>query len=390
MLGADNAPPTEFRIFKAGINATGKGDILFDDQAAKDVMAAYARDGVDLMIDLEHSSIDQQAFANREDAGDARGWFKLALRPGPELWATNVTWTPDGARRLAEKTQRYVSPVSYRDSETGRAVYVLNCAICAMPATYGAEPLVAANRRNAQAPIGRLKAKLARAIVAATSRGMNPKLVQQALEVIQSGDGNAALELLKAFLADEVSEGDPSAAVDPAVAAAASPADPMAPGAQSEPAANSAEYTALRKEFNVLKAKADARELEDQRVCIAELVALGVESPATAWLVRDATAGQAAITAADRIPVPRLAAESAGDMRARLVVLRKNAPARPRPPEGGESPGLADADKESIAAEVKRLRPDQIVAAQKRGMTPEAFVLARRGAVRQQPKPEKK
>jgi len=49
-------PPREFRIFAAGENTTTKGRILFDEQAAADVMAAYEQHGVDLMIDLEHLS----------------------------------------------------------------------------------------------------------------------------------------------------------------------------------------------------------------------------------------------------------------------------------------------------------------------------------------------
>ena len=56
-------PPREFRIFKAGINATTKGDFLFDDEAAEKVMAAAKRHGTDrnLMIDLEHLSLEPES-----------------------------------------------------------------------------------------------------------------------------------------------------------------------------------------------------------------------------------------------------------------------------------------------------------------------------------------
>lgn len=140
-IAFSGAPPSEFRIFAAGENTTQKGTYLFDDQAARDVMAAFEAHGADLMIDLEHLSIeDPETSANFDP--DARGWCRLEVRGG-ELWAAGVTWTPDGHTRLSEKRQRYISPVFSVDA-AGRVVRVLNIAITAMPATDNLEPLVAA------------------------------------------------------------------------------------------------------------------------------------------------------------------------------------------------------------------------------------------------------
>lgn len=143
--GADalpEEPPTEFRIFKAGVNETSKGSVLFDAKAAADVMACYQREGVELMVDLNHESLEAAA---RPDSPDARAWFKLELRGG-ELWAVDVRWTPDGERRLREKTQRYISPAFNMNKKTGRVASVLNVALVAMPATFHAVPLVAASK----------------------------------------------------------------------------------------------------------------------------------------------------------------------------------------------------------------------------------------------------
>jgi len=145
-VGEGAALPTEFRIFRAGINDTSQGPIVFDADAAKSVMAAFAAHGVDMMIDLAHDSVDEAARANRSDADDARGWCSLEVRDG-ELWAVGVSWTPDGARRLTERTQRYVSPVVFIDEETNRAIKLFNIALCSMPATHNAAPLVAARRK---------------------------------------------------------------------------------------------------------------------------------------------------------------------------------------------------------------------------------------------------
>lgn len=141
-------PPTEFRIFREGLNRTHKGDVLFDAQAAQSLLANAALWNVRLMIDLEHESLDEGP-AVRADSKDARGWFSLEMRGG-ELWATNVEWTPDGERRIRERTQRYISPAFY-DDEEGRPIEIVNAALCAMPATFSAQDLIAAKRLAAKA-----------------------------------------------------------------------------------------------------------------------------------------------------------------------------------------------------------------------------------------------
>lgn len=145
-LSVGATPPREFQIFKPGLNDTAKGVFNFDAQAARQVMAAHAKAGsIDLPIDLEHDSLSAERRALRSDAGDARGWFQLALRPDGSLWAVNVRWTPDGARRLQERTQRFISPAFGVDKD-GRPTQLINCALVAHPATHGAPALVAASK----------------------------------------------------------------------------------------------------------------------------------------------------------------------------------------------------------------------------------------------------
>ncbi len=134
-------PPTEFRIFRKGINTSSKGDFVFDAAAAKSVMAAFNKANADLPIDLEHSSIDASALAQRSDAGDARGWLRLAVRDG-ELWAVNVSFTADGAERLASRKQRYFSP-TFTVGDGGRVAELYNVALVAAPALHDIEPLAA-------------------------------------------------------------------------------------------------------------------------------------------------------------------------------------------------------------------------------------------------------
>jgi phage I-like protein len=136
-------PPREFRVFKRGMNKTTKGDFVFDDDAAKLVMGEYRKHGVDVMIDLEHLSLDSEG--NNYDPS-AYGWCKLELRGG-ELWATNVSWTEAGAARLRKRESRYISPAFHYLADNGRITEIYNIAICAVPATYETPALVAASKR---------------------------------------------------------------------------------------------------------------------------------------------------------------------------------------------------------------------------------------------------
>jgi phage I-like protein len=150
--------PTEFRIFAAGEIATSEGPDLFDAEAARLVMAEYVRQGTDVIVDLEHDSLSKEARTHRADAADARGRAALELRNG-ELWAVNVRWSPDGARRLREGTQPYLSPAFTRDPKTRRITSLVNLAMVSMPATYNATELSAAGRLLALSKIDAMLAK---------------------------------------------------------------------------------------------------------------------------------------------------------------------------------------------------------------------------------------
>ena len=85
------SPPTEFRIFKAGANETSKGTFIFDATAAKSVMAAFVRQGVDLPIDLDHMSLSDPASANRAPSQVTR----TTNTPGRRTCAASrQAWTP--------------------------------------------------------------------------------------------------------------------------------------------------------------------------------------------------------------------------------------------------------------------------------------------------------
>lgn len=312
---------------------------MFDDAAAKAVMSSERAHNVDLMVDLEHLSLDTES---RSYDPDARAWLRLEVRPGPELWAVNVRWTDDGARRLLAKTQRYISPAFITDDEN-RVIEIVNIALTAMPATYGTPALVAANRR----PRMTLKQRIA--ILSARKSLLDDKLAKLA----DDGEGapagkfaavRAAADKASQALADlegASSDVDASfAAMDAAIAAvkefedavsamtggsapSPEPAPEASNAAPEQMARRDAELVALRKELERRKAEDAKREHEakvaklaaemvERRGLVAELVKLGRETPATAWADDTATA-----------PRGFLASMPIAELRARVDDFRK-------------------------------------------------------------------
>jgi phage I-like protein len=305
MIPVGDTPPTEFRIFAAGKNQTRNGLYLFDAQAAREVMTAYAEHGADVMIDLEHLSVvDADRSVNYDP--DARGWCKLELRNG-ELWAVDVTWTADGVTRLSEKRQRYISPCFEVDPETRRVLEIFNIAITAMPATDNLDPLVAASRRRQRLSYAEGVnmtqeefTRLAEALelgsdatvedVIATVSAMVKKLQDAA-----NGTGGETEE-------PAVEEGTPAAvaATAPPVVAAASVRTVTRALARLTGKKDLGEsirdveawrtaYVEQEQERAKLAREKAALESGERRRLVGELVKLGAEIPATAWADDDAT-----------------------------------------------------------------------------------------------------
>ncbi len=340
VLGDGETPPTEFRLFVAGWNDTENGRFLFDDQAAKATMAAYAKWGVDLAIDLEHQMLEPQ-IAPDPTAKDARGWCNLELRTDGSLWAINVTWTPDGVARLTEKRQRYVSPAFSYDTETGRITSIINVAITAIPATHDTPALVAARKGIAKM---------------AASGDLSPKLVSAALDAVASKDAKGGLVVLQQIIAALLGGSDPDAATEDApppagdggadetteapAAAAADPAkkDDMAAAARvaialtgkTDPGEAMAELARRSKvavdlEAREAKLSADRKTLEmgTRRANAIKFTQLGAETPHTTGL-------------AEGTLCKRLAEEPFEEQNARLAALLAarggKLPAAPIPP----------------------------------------------------------
>lgn len=321
--------PVAFRVFARGSNPTTQGTFVFDDAAAARVMAAYREHGVDVVIDLEHDSVNDAARVARNDAGDARGWARLELREG-ELWAVDVRWTPDGARRLREQTQRFISPVFQVDDDLAiREVF--NLALVAQPATDNA-PALAASRKIAAS--------------AAPENRMDPKLITEALDALETGDAAKALEILKALIASAAGGEAPKEEPKEEPTAEAPDAAPLAAALRAVlgvagDAATIAEVKRLRSEVDAIRLERDAADLTERVALVGDLVKLNAEIPSTAWADADA-----------RVPSDELRAMPLAKLRARVEAFRASrgsGPALIQPAATGGD-GLTDDERKRADA----------------------------------------
>jgi phage I-like protein len=139
---ASASPPSRFRVLAKGVTATTKGPILFDEQAATSVMAAFEEQGLDeLPFDVGHGMLNPLA---PPSAHEAYGWFKPEVRDGA-LWASDIQWTADALTALRARKFRYFSPAVMRDVKTNRAMQLINIALTNIPATRGQAPLMASS-----------------------------------------------------------------------------------------------------------------------------------------------------------------------------------------------------------------------------------------------------
>jgi phage I-like protein len=138
---ANGEVPTEFRIFRFGVNHSEKGDFVFDATSAESVMAEYRAHAKPMLLDFNHGTT---LFAPTPEQGIAAGEFVPEVR-SDGLWATNIRWTERARQLLAAKEYRCFSPFFETEPSTGRITRLINVALTNLPALDNVEPLVAAS-----------------------------------------------------------------------------------------------------------------------------------------------------------------------------------------------------------------------------------------------------
>ncbi len=208
--------------------------------------------------------------------------------------------------------------------------------------------------------------------------------VQAAIDALAGGDGAAALEILKALLTAAASgESGDSAPGEPPAAAGATGGNADAPPPEMAALARGVlalfsglDAGAALQAIEAMKLDADKRSADtallegvERRELVGELVKLGVEVPATAWVDPDKTGAELA-------PVERLAKEDLAALRKRVSIIKSTR---------GAVPKTAHTPPASGTAAPRKLSRAELAYCERHKITPEEFQARTRDAVRTRP-----
>lgn len=190
--------------------------------------------------------------------------------------------------------------------------------------------------------------------------------IKAAIAAVESGDPEAMKAVLTdilAALADGEEAGEPA---EPTEENAEEPGEEEEPEVQNakpdDPERNSAAVIrSLQGKVNSLLAEKEARELVERRSLTAQLVKLGVETPATAWSGKPEK----------QIPAKRLLDEPLEEFRSRVAQM-----AEVRGKDITHAPPARD------LPDVSTLSQRELDACKKRGMDPAEYIRRKAGAVR--------
>ena len=109
MQPEDKALPEKIQILPAGVVIRGEDGRVFVNQNATGVVSLFKSSGRDIVLDWEHETVCGW------ERAPAAGWIHdVELDADGAMWAM-VKYTPDGAKSVANKEYRYVSPAFYID-----------------------------------------------------------------------------------------------------------------------------------------------------------------------------------------------------------------------------------------------------------------------------------
>jgi hypothetical protein len=135
---APRAMPTSYWLFKAGATSTEYGPVYWTERSAKLCAEAAARRSTEFNFDYDHLSVKPVAVGN----GRAAGWSRRDISAAG-FRVVAVSWTDVARAAILGREYRYLSPFALVDEATREVVDVINCALTNLPATHGAQLLLA-------------------------------------------------------------------------------------------------------------------------------------------------------------------------------------------------------------------------------------------------------
>lgn len=148
-------PPSAFRIWRAGDNATTHGPTVFTERSAALILQQQSVQQNRFSVDINHLSLDKTAPLENQRAV---GFFSVEVRDG-ELWAVDCEWTDLVKNGLSKNPPewKYHSPAYDIDPETGEVLGLTNLALTNNPATFNVTALATSGACKDNVPLMKLE-----------------------------------------------------------------------------------------------------------------------------------------------------------------------------------------------------------------------------------------
>ena len=143
--------PDRFLLLQDGdINWAGLEDVELTEESAKQIIARFKDQDVQIPIDYEHQTLGGE-YSSPSGQAPAAGWIKgLQYVDGEGLYATDVEWTGEAQAQIEKQNYKYISPVIVSDKKSGVVISFHSAALTNKPKTKGQQELLAAADRLAE------------------------------------------------------------------------------------------------------------------------------------------------------------------------------------------------------------------------------------------------
>ncbi len=119
------SPPTRLLLLRHGDLKWANLDAELTEESAREIVAAFDKQGCDLVIDWEHAAKqiedDPDAATHKAKPAPAAGWIKgLEYVAGEGIYADPIEWTDKAHAAIMAKEYKYTSPVILGDEKAGK------------------------------------------------------------------------------------------------------------------------------------------------------------------------------------------------------------------------------------------------------------------------------
>jgi len=129
--------PRKIQLWNVGDNSTDYGVHRWTERSVSEVMARYAKHGVLIPIDIEHSCSPEVLAKRKTDMPPITGGYAAIEICDGAPWLT-IAWSKPAFDMIQTRQRLYLSPEYLKDDETQEIVGLIRVSLVHSPGTHGA------------------------------------------------------------------------------------------------------------------------------------------------------------------------------------------------------------------------------------------------------------